>query len=47
MAKAVPNDPLTVKLSWAMWQTDWQMDIGNNSLQLMHSMQPKIQEQDK
>jgi len=32
--------------SWATWQTDRQTDtmiIGNNTLHLMHSMQPKMQ----
>jgi len=36
--------------SWAVWQTDWRTDttsIGNNSLHLMHSMQPKILQQSK
>jgi len=39
LAKAAANAPP----SWAAWQTDWQTDtaiIGNNSLHLMHSMQP-------
>jgi len=37
LEKAAPNDPHTVKLSWAMWHTDRLMDtthIGNNSLHL-------------
>jgi len=32
----------TVKPSWAAWQTDWLTDtaVSNNSLHLIHSMQP-------
>jgi len=49
LAKAAQNDPWTVKLSWATHilidrQTDT-AHIGNDTLRLMHSMQPNNQQQ--
>jgi len=44
LAKAAPNDSRTVKPSRAARVTDWRRDtahIGNNSLHLRHSRQPK------